>query len=139
VCQNLTMDRGGGVRYRLVSESGFPTSGFRTLDFRIRPFTLSPERVFVQGSGEAGSATVRLGDLGMAFLSGEWTHVRIPLESLGVNETSLSYLRIYSIQPASFYLDDLTMSTDVSQTILHLVSLLTTYVLARTRLMTSCQ
>ncbi len=121
VCQHLSLDRGGGARYSYIVEEGFPTSGFDTLEFLIRPVEMTPESIFIQLSSEGAPGTVTLSDLGLDFPEGSWTPVRVPLESLGMNGTYLSSIRISSTVPTDLYLDDLKMSVEMDQKILYLL------------------
>ncbi len=121
MCQNLSMDRGGGIRYRFKPTSGFPTSGFTAISFQIRPVVFPVDSVYIQGSGSSGSSTVSFQELGVSLATEKWNSVQVPLEAIRLNETMLSYLRIYSLDPASFYLDDLRISSAIPETWIHLV------------------
>jgi hypothetical protein len=123
ICHNISVDRGSGVRYRFTSQGGLPTSGFRTLNFAIRSVTMTPHRVFIQATGEAGSTTTSLADLGYKLPEDAWGPLKVPLESIGLEDTRMEYIRIYSVAPANFFLDDLRISTEVNQAVLQLIVL----------------
>jgi len=92
-----------------------PTRGFRSLTFHLKPISLDPEKVFVQVATEDASPTIPLSQLQVDLQGKEWVPVSLDLSALGIADTFLLYVRIYSVQDSKFYLDKMALASPVRE------------------------
>ena len=131
-CQNITIGRGGAIRFRYLDGDGMPTRGFRSLTFHLKPISLDPEKVFVQVATEDASPTIPLSQLQVDLQGKEWVPVSLDLSALGIADTFLLYVRIYSVQDSKFYLDKMALASPVREgTVALLAALLIGVVIIR--------